>query len=170
MKKRSYEDWINLHWQRELSREETQDWQSYLSNHPEFASEWELDQQLLKGVHSLQDAPLSNNFTARLLRSVEGIQPDFTEKVRMGGESGQTWWSRFWARPGIRVAGASALLLTGVSLWQWDPNAVNLVESITTITEAQTIPTVEELQDFDAIHGLAQSSSNVDWELVLAMD
>ena len=167
---RSYEDWIDLHWQRELAPEEILDWQSFLSTHPELASKWELDQQLLKGVRSLTDIPLSNNFTARVLRSAENMRPEFADKTIIRESSADSWWSRFWARPSIRVAGVSALLLTGISLWQWDPNAVNLVESITTITEAETVPSIEELQDFDAIHGLAQSTSDVDWELVLAMD
>ena len=61
MKKRSYEDWIDLHWQRELTQEEAQHWQSFLSNQPEFAAQWHLDQQLLLGVRSLNDIPLSNN-------------------------------------------------------------------------------------------------------------
>ncbi|MBT5925315.1 MAG: hypothetical protein HOH33_01715 [Verrucomicrobia bacterium] len=170
MKMRSYEDWIDLHWQRELTPEEILDWHSFLSTHPELASKWELDQQLLKSVRSLADIPLSNNFTARVLRSAENVRLDFGEKMTIRESFVDSWWSRFWAHPGIRIAGISALLLTGIGLWQWDPNAVNLVESITTITEAETVPSVEELQDFDAIHGLAQSASDVDWELVLAMD
>ena len=170
MKKRSYEDWIDLHWQRELTPEEVLDWQSFLSNQPEFAEQWELDQSLLSGVRSLKDIPLSNNFTSRVLRSVEHVQTERVEHILTREVSTESWLSRFWALPGIRVAGVTALILVGIGVWQWDPNAVNLVESITTITEAETVPTVEELQDFDAIHGLAQSTADVDWELVLAMD
>ena len=170
MKKRSYEDWIDLHWQRELTLEETQHWQSFLSNQPEFAAQWHLDQQLLLGVRSLNDIPLSNNFTSRVIRSVEHVQPaklnPFPEKKVLT----ESWWSRFWALPLMRAAGVGLMLLLGVAIWQWDPNAVNLVESVTTITEAETVPSVEELQDFDAIHGLAQSNAEIDWELVLAMD
>lgn len=170
MKKRSYEDWIDLHWQRELTPEEVLDWQSFLSNQPEFAEQWELDRRLLSGVRSLSDVPLSNNFTSRVLRSVEYLQPEHVDPLPSQVSPSESWLSRFWALPSIRVAGVSALLLTGIAFWQWDPNAVNLVESVTTITEAETVPTVEELQDFDAIHGLAQSSADIDWELVLAMD
>jgi hypothetical protein len=170
MKKRSYEDWIDLHWQRELSPEEVQDWQSFLSNQPDFAAQWELDQQLLQGVRSLDDIPLSNNFTSRVLRSVAHVQTERVDQFQTQESATESWLSRLWALPGIRVAGVSILILVGVGMWQWDPNAVNLVESVTTITEAETVPTVEELQDFDAIHGLAQSSADIDWELVLAMD
>ncbi len=170
MKRRSYEEWIDLQWQRDLTPEELHDWESFLAEHSEFTDQWELDKVLLKGVRSLQDIPLSNNFTSRVLRSVEGVQVDAPELSTVQHSSADSWWSRFWANPGIRVAGVSALILAGAVFWQWDPNAVNLVESVTTITEAETVPTVEELQDFDAIHGLAQSSSEVDWELVLAMD
>jgi hypothetical protein len=170
MKKRSYEDWIDLQWQRELSQEEVLDWQSFLSNQPEFAAQWELDQQLLRGVRSLADVPLSNNFTSRVLRSVEHVQPEHLNHIQTREPAIESWLSRFWALPAMRVVGVSALILVGVGIWQWDPNAVNLVESVTTITEAETVPTVEELQDFDAIHGLAQSSADIDWELVLAMD
>jgi len=170
MKKRSYEDWIDLHWQRELTQEENRSWQSFLSHQPEFAAQWRLDQQLLLGVRSLNDIPLSNNFTSRVIRSVEHVQPaklnPFPEKKVLT----ESWWSRFWALPLMRAAGVGLMLLLGVAIWQWDPNAVNLVESVTTITEAETVPSVEELQDFDAIHGLAQSNAEIDWELVLAMD
>jgi len=170
MKDRSYQDWIDLHWQRSLSAEEAKQWEVFLSDHPEHASDWALDRQLLDGVHALEDIPLSNNFTSRVIRSVEHYRPDTAQVADLEQDASDSWWYRFWSQPVIRVAGMSFLVLVGFGLWQWDPSSASLVESVTTVTQAETVPTVEELENFDAIHGLAQTTSDVDWELVFAMD
>lgn len=170
MKNRSYQDWIDLHWQRTLTPEETGQWEAFLRENPNHHEAWKWDHQLIEGVHQLEDAPLSNNFTSRVIRSVEHLQPDspLQEDRKQRRESG--WFSKWWSLPAIRMAGTSAILLAGFWIWQWDPKAPNMVESITTVTEAETVPTLDELENFDAISGLAQTSTEVDWELVFAMD
>ena len=40
MKKRRYQDWVDLHWQGALSDEERESFEAYLANHHELASEW----------------------------------------------------------------------------------------------------------------------------------
>lgn len=171
MKNRSYQDWVDLHWQRSLTPEEAGQWETFLQENPNHKEDWEWDQQLLDGVHQMADIPLSNNFTSRVIRSVEYLQPE-SNRVQQEDTSVQNsgWLSKWWSTPSIRIAGTSAILLAGIWLWQWDPTAPSLVESITTVTQAETVPTVEELENFDAINGLAQTSSDVDWELVFAMD
>ena len=119
MKKRSYEDWIDLHWQRELTQEEAQQWQSFLSNQPEFAAQWHLDQQLLLGVRSLNDIPLSNNFTSRVIRSVEHVQPVTLNPLPEKDVLTESRWSCFWSLPLMRAAGVGLMLLLGVAIWQW---------------------------------------------------
>lgn len=170
MKNRSYQDWVDLHWQRALTLEETGQWEAFLRENPKHREEWEWDRQLFDGVHQLADAPLSNNFTSRVLRSVEHLQPHsmIQETEEQTNETG--WLSKWWSLPGVRMVGTCAILVAGIWLWQWDPTAPSMVESITTVTQAETIPTVEELENFDAISGLAQTRAEVDWELVFAMD
>jgi len=170
MKNRSYQDWIDLHWQRALTQEEAGQWETFLQENPSHHEEWEWDQQLLQGVHQLAAVPLSNNFTSRVIRSVEHLQPESVIQEEETRSSGAGWLSKWWSLPGIRIAGTSAVLLAGFWLWQWDPTAPDMVESITTVTRAETVPTVEELENFDAINGLAQPHPDVDWELVFAMD
>ncbi|XOV72240.1 MAG: hypothetical protein ACFHW5_03410 [Verrucomicrobiota bacterium] len=170
MKNRSYQDWIDLHWQRTLTPEETGQWEAFLQENPDHREEWKWDQQLMEGVHHLADVPLSNNFTSRVIRSVEHLQPDSVTQESEARRSESGGWAKWWSLPGIRIAGTSVVLLAGFWLWQWDPTAPSMVESITTVTQAETAPTVEELENFDAISGLAQTSTDVDWELVFAMD
>ena len=171
MKNRSYQDWIDLHWQGSLTQEEAGQWETFLKENPDHNEDWEWDQQLLEGVHQMADITLSNNFTSRVIRSVEFWQPESNPvQQEERSDQGSGWLSKWWSLPGIRIAGTSAILLAGFWLWQWDPTAPSMVESITTVTQAETVPTVEELENFDAINGLAQTSFDVDWELVFAMD
>jgi hypothetical protein len=170
MKKMTYRDWVDLRWQRPLTPEELSHWHSFLEDHPEHIIHWDADRQLLESVKGLIDLPISNHFTSKVMREIEQLHTEVKSPQSAHDMSPQTWWSLLWGMPGIRVSGFIALLLFGFFLWQWDPSKPNLAQSVTAVTESQMVPTVEELEHFDAIHGLAQATPEVDWELVFAME
>ena len=67
MKKRRYQDWVDLHWQGTLSDEERKSFEAYLANHPELASEWGEDAAILRGLRSLDEVSPSPKVTSRVM-------------------------------------------------------------------------------------------------------
>ena len=49
-------------------------------------------------------------------------------------------------------------------------NKLRMVESLAAVTESDTVPSLEELQNFEAIQRLAQVPVEVDWELIAAVE
>src|SRR5262245_66668141 len=66
-----YKELLEASWRRKLTPEEETRLQHYLAAHPEAQAEWEDEMALSFHLRQLPDAPLSSNFTARVLEAVE---------------------------------------------------------------------------------------------------
>ena len=107
-------------------------------------------QELRELLSRLPDAPVSSNFTARVMQAVELEE-----------------------RQAARVAVASvALVMAGLVVQQHEVNAhrTQLAEAVARVTAAQPLPSVDALQNFDAIQRMSQPAHADEGLLALASD
>jgi hypothetical protein len=118
---------------------------------PASRAEWETEVALTRALRGLSNAPVSSNFTARVLQAAQ------REVARDARRS--SWWGRLW-RPyrqwAPRVAVASTVLALGVLGYFHMEQAerVRLIESVSAVSEVAAVPSPEILRDFEAIQAL----------------
>jgi ferric-dicitrate binding protein FerR (iron transport regulator) len=176
MKKRRYQDWVDLHWQGSLSDAELKEFKAFLADHPDHAKDWKLDEALLRGVKDLADGPLPEGFTQSVLEAVDEAflplpaQVDSSQPVSPALRAWSRGFHQLWRHPMLRVSGMAAGLTLGWLAWHWSEPPDRLAISMSQLDDLESLPSIEELKDFQAISGMAQASVDVDWELILAMD
>src|SRR5438128_1561371 len=97
----------DINWKRELTASEQAELDAWLKAHPEARADWETDVALTSSLCRLADAPISSNFTSRVLQAVER-----EARAEGRGRSVFPWWQN-WARRARWVMGTS---FTGVIL------------------------------------------------------
>src|SRR5882762_3250969 len=166
----SESEYINLceiAWRRPLTAEEKAGLESYLLVHPEAQTDWEEEMLLKQLVLTLPDVPVSSNFTARVLQTVELEEL----QARRTLESAP-WFRRIrlWL-PRLAVAGL-VIGLGGLSYQQYHLHSLRekagAVKMVTGI--ASTLPDMQMWQDFDAIAKLSQPTASQDEILWKALD
>jgi cytochrome c-type biogenesis protein CcmH/NrfG len=132
---------------------------SYLALHPAARTQWEDELSLNELLGKLGDAPVSSNFTSRILQRVEREAPAVARP-----QNGFGWFKSRWPR----IAVVSALACAAVfSLSQYRAVKRNeIAHDIVAMSQAATVPQ-EWLQDFDAINRLSRPP--VDDELLAAL-
>ena len=119
----------------------------------------ELEARLTEALTRLPDAPVPSNFTARVLDAIE-----FEEK--QAARLRQPAWNwRAWL-PRLAVVGA-ILVFTGVGYQRYKTEAqrASLVKKVALVTAAQPVPSVEALENLDAIQRMSQPA-RADTELL----
>ena len=144
-------------WRRPLNAEEKVRLQSYLLVHPDAQPDWEAESLLNQALVNLPDAPLSSNFTARVLQAVA------LEDLR-AARSSRGWLTnvRLWL-PRFAVAGL-VLGLGGLGYERYHLHQLHeRADSLKIVTQlATTVPDVRMWQDFDAIASLDQVAPSRD--------
>ncbi|MEW6304299.1 MAG: hypothetical protein AB1705_12550 [Verrucomicrobiota bacterium] len=149
----------------DLSLEEQARLEAYVAAHPESATDLKDDLTLNQLLEQLPDAPLSSNFTARVLQAVEREQRATERGLEKMGR--WSWLHEVgWARAVTAVSMALAVGLLTTYVYQEHQRA-ELAQSLTHVTEvtSSTIPSVDILKDFEAINRLSQKA-DVDYELL----
>lgn len=130
---------------------------------------WEQEQRLTTLLHHLPDQPVPEDFTRRVLRSLDAVRwrPSIWRD-----------WLAAWSRPGAwapRLTSAAALVALVAAVWlhQQASARAQLAASVASITrpvhqagQLADLPPVELLQDFEAIDQMRQLSSLADQELL----
>ena len=139
-------------WRRKLSATE----HAGLHAQPEL----ELEARLTEALAQIPDAPLPSNFTARILAAV-----DLEESRGMRSHAWTLNWRLLWPR--VAVA-AAVLIFAGVSFQRYEVNShrVALARNVAMLSVAP--PSVEALNNFDAIQRMSQSA-HADGELLAAL-
>jgi hypothetical protein len=141
-------------WRRTLTAAEAAELRAWLAAHPERQIDWETESALTKALGRLPDAPVSSNFTARVLSRLEGIQPARTGSGWRGLRWGWTWRSLV-----PKAAGALAVLGLGLLSYQWHQTTqrAQLAQRVAAASDMAALPGPELLQDFEVIRRLGQT-------------
>jgi len=122
-------------------------------------------QELRELLSRLPDAPVSSNFTARVMQSVE---------LEEAGDSRQRHilaWNWRTLLPRFAVT-AAVLMFAGIAFHQYEigNRRAEITKSVMMVASAQKLPSVEALQNFDAIQRMGQPSHADEELLALAPD
>ena len=146
-------------WQRKLTDAEQAELRTWLTNHPEARTDWEMESALNAALTRLPDAPVPSNFTAQVLQAIEHE------------ESRPQRWSWNWHVLVPRLAVATVVVVfAGLALHHHDiyRQRAALVKSVALVTGSQPVPSPEALQNFDAIRRMSQPQ-HADDELIALM-
>ena len=160
MNENEFEKLREASWRRKLTEEEEAALRGYLATRAAARAQWEEESGLNEYLARLPDAPVSSNFTSRVLLAVARETSPGTTRVQ--GVSG--WIKLRWPR----IAFVSVLIgAMALSVGQY--RAVKRTEmalDVVTVSRAAKVPH-EWLQDFEAISRLSQPP--VDEELLAAL-
>ena len=127
--------------------------------------ELELEARLTEALARLPEAPVPSNFTARVLAAVE------LEEARSDRAAARPRWSWNWHTllPRFAVAGAVILLAGfGLQMHERERQRADLARSLSLVAAAPAAPSVEALENLDAIQRMGQPA-RADTELLAAL-
>lgn len=137
---------------RPLTPAEQAEWAAWLADHPEDRERLETELRLSRVLGTLLASPAPSNFTARVLAAVER---ETARRAQVSRRSRPLWWPPLWRWQW--AVGAAVMLLVAGFLWrqqqQWRSRQ-EVVQSVQALTEVAGLPSLEMLQDFDAIYNL----------------
>jgi hypothetical protein len=138
-----------LVWRRKLTETE----QAGLREQPETRADLEFESRLTEGLAQLPDAAMPSNFTARVLQAVEretALRPQ------------PTVWQWSWRVLVPRLAvGAAVIGLAGLAYQRHEFNQrARLAKNVALAAEAQPMPSVDALKNFNAIQRMGQSHAD----------
>ncbi|MGA9452980.1 MAG: hypothetical protein WBW41_16750 [Verrucomicrobiia bacterium] len=144
-----------LAWRRKLTDAE----KAGLRAQPGAQADLELESRLSEALARVPDAPMPSNFTARVLQAVE-------REAARGARTRS--WPWHWRILVPRVAVAVAVV--GLAGLAYQRHALDkraeLAEDMVLLAQAQPVPSVEALKNFDAIRRMSQMTPRADDELL----
>lgn len=133
-------------WRRKLSDAE----RTGLRTQPELAIEAQLTDALAK----IPNAPVASNFTARVMAAIELEEK---QAARVHG------WHWNWRSLLPRMAVTAAILVfadIGFQRYETNSQRAAMVKNVAMVTAAQPLPSVEALNNFDAIQRMSQHADD----------
>ena len=154
-------------WQRRLTRREEIELAAQFASHPDEQTAWDEERRLTQLLHGLPDAPVASNFTAQVMQAVNR---DLTGGRRVSQQS--SWWTALLRRNWPARA-ATALVLMAVGLFGQQQLRISrrleTARSLAVVSPMAGSQDVEVWNDFDAILRLGQLSTQVDTDLLKAL-
>ena len=161
-----HDELLRLSFRSELTPDERVRVEAFLTAHPELRGAWEEEHALSRALSALPDAPVSSNFTARVLEAV-----DFDEAATRR-ERERRWWKNWRVLKVPRLAWATLLLVAGWLAFQeyHASKRTEMGRAVSVVSKNLVeLPNPELLQDFDAINSLREVSTISDGELLTAL-
>lgn len=143
-----FQSLLEASWRGKLSPDDQARLRAWLAAHPEFEGEWRAEAALNDILHRLPEAPMSSNFTSRVMQAVAA------EDARRARESSWgRWWEGFGRLFVPKLGWALVLVcLGGVALQQYRQfNRGHIARDLALIPMSTTMPAPEILQDFESI-------------------
>jgi len=144
-----------LAWRRKLTDGE----KDGLRAQPEAQAELELESRLSDALARMPDASLPSNFTARVIQAIEREEAHVAKTQK---------WSWYWRVLVPRFAVAVAIVgFAGLAYQRHEVGKrAEFARDIALLAQAQPVPSVEVLKNFDAIQRLSQTTPRADDELL----
>lgn len=124
--------------------------------------ELELEAKLTAALGKISDAPVPSNFTSRVLDAVE------LEEARAARSSSWTLnWRLLWPRVAVTAA---VLIFAGIGIQRHETHShrLALAKEIAMVAVTPALPSVDALENLDAIQRLSQPA-HADGELLAAL-
>jgi len=133
-----------LIWRRKLTESE----RAEMHRQPQIQEDLELESQLTEGLSRLPDTPVPLNFTTLVLQAIE------REEIRPR----PVFWQWSWRVLVPRLAvGVAVLSIAGLTYQRYEfHQRAELAKNVALAAEAQPLPSVEALKNFDAIQRMSQ--------------
>ena len=133
--------------------------QGELRARPELLADLELESRLSEMLAKIPDAPVSSNFTARLMQAIE------LEESRPSRRWSFRWnWHALLPRIAVTTA---VVLFAGMTFHYYELTSQRtaLARNVALVAESQPLPSADVLNNFDAIQRLSQPA-HADEELL----
>lgn len=166
MNESEYNELRGAGWRRPLAPDEEARLQQHLAAHPDAQADWEEDLALNHLLAQTPDAPLSSNFTARVLHAVE---LDSAAAGRAREKAMARWWPRHWLPRAAFASLVASLGLLGYRQHELNKRAELVRDAVEVSRLAAKLPNVELWQDFEAINRASLASLADDEELWAAL-
>ena len=154
---------VRLSMRRELTPDEESRLELYFAANPGARSEWEEERALGRALQSLPDAPISSNFTSRVLQEVELEQAREERQEHFAG----SWFSRYF--PKLGWATTAALVAALVLQYRSIKEERTINDRARALAGLSSAPAPEVLQDFEVIERLRWAAAPSDDELLTAL-
>lgn len=167
MNEHDYQQLRELGWRRKLTPNEEAAVQDYLTAHPEAQDDWLAEAELNQLLEELPEAPVSSNFTTRVIQAAR-LEAAARERQRR-------WNMPLWMRisnwlPKAAVAGLAVGLILSFGYHQHQVNTrVTLARNVAQLSGAVSASDPELMQDFEPIRQLSNSQPKADVELIALM-
>jgi hypothetical protein len=147
-----FQEFKEAGWRRALNRDEAAALQKFLAANPGAREAWGEEAALNRLLEHLPAPPVSSNFTARLLQTVQAVP------VRPGWRD---WFAPAQWLPESRVwRVAMCSMMVGVGLFSFREYQVihrmRMASELAGVSRVAALPPMEWLKDFDTINGMSQ--------------
>lgn len=156
------DDLFRLSMQPELSPEEESKLEAWLEAHPDARAAWEQDRALGRALQSLPDAPVSSNFTARVMQEL-----DLEEARASRAASTSRHWRSLWPRLGWATVAALALTLFGTQQFRTAQRTQLASDAALVSKDIARLP--DAFRDFDVVDSLREITPASDDGILIAL-
>ncbi|MGA2749110.1 MAG: hypothetical protein ABSG59_10065 [Verrucomicrobiota bacterium] len=150
MQDADYQRFTEISWRRPLTAEEKARVGQWLAAHPECLEKWEEEEGLDRLLHRLGAAPVSSNFTARVVQAAQRAP------VRSGWGQGLAPWR--WMSSGWRARlalGAAMVCCATLSFREYQAvHRAQVAREVASVGRLAALAPMDWLKDFDTINRL----------------
>ena len=165
MDNQHYEEIKEAGWRRALKSDEEAALQKFLAAHPEARTAWGEEAALNRLLERLPAAPVSSNFTARVMLAVQATP---------ARSAWRDWFAlEQWLPEGLagRVAMCSMMVCLGLISFRESQviHRVRMARQLADVSRLAALPPMEWLKDFDTINKISKVKV-ADDELLAALE
>jgi anti-sigma factor RsiW len=152
-----------LAWRCELTDAERAELHYWLAKHPEAQADWDAEEQLCTILNGLPEAPVSSNFTARVVQSAK------REAATMHKRPSAGWnWSLRSLLPKVALVAIVISAVFYTFRTYETTQRREMARSLVAVSQVESLPSPKSLEDFEAIRRLGRTPP-VDNELLALM-
>ena len=142
-----YDQMRERSWRRELTASEETTLREWLAAHPEAQADWDTEAALNEALRRLADAPLSSNFTSRVLQATQLEQ---AAELRRSRRARIAWWRRLLWKVGLAGVIGAAGYFSYEQFYAARLRA-QVRQSVVAVSAVSSLPSAEILENFEAI-------------------
>lgn len=159
-----YQRLKEIGWRRALTDAEQAELRAWLAAHPEAAAEIEQEAALNAALAKSPNAPISSNFTARVMAAIE--QDEAAQRHATARPKGD-WWRVFIPRFAL-----ATLVVTGALGYRHNvaTQRLELTNAAKQIADSRELSDIAVIEDFETIRSLIPAEVTVDENLLAMSD